>query len=282
MKLILLTSLAMLAFAANSVIGRIALTENASGSAFIDPGNYTLIRIVSGATILCALTGLKHGLSKQALNGSHPISALFLLGYAAAFSYSYVSIDTGMGALILFACVQLSMFAWAIFKQEKPHYWEYSGSIIALLALSWLVSPGLTAPPLIPAMLMVISGIAWAGYTIRGQKSPDPLSTSAGNFLIASPIALLFLNPTNITHYGILLAVLSGALTSGLGYALWYSVLPNLSTTRAAISQLSVPILAGIGGSFILAEEWSARFSISSLFILGGIGLAIFGKQARN
>ena len=274
----------MLAFAANSVIGRLALTNDPTEFFLIDPANYTLIRLISGACMLGFITFLRHGISKSAFSGSNIYSALFLFIYAAAFSFSYISIDTGVGALILFASVQLSMFAWAVFKKQQPGIWEFGGSAIALFALFWFVSPGLSAPDPIASALMACSGIAWAAYTIMGKQVINPLAATAGNFVIAAPIALALVvfHQSHLTMNGVVLAILSGAITSGIGYAVWYGVLPHLSTSRAAISQLSVPVLAGIGGSLFVSESWSQRFTIASILILGGIAIGIFGKHSKN
>ncbi len=272
----------MLAFAANSVLGRLALTQTPTQAALIDPANYTLIRLISGAIVLGLLAGLKNGFNKTAFAGSNIISAFSLFLYAAAFSFSYVAIDTGLGALILFACVQLTMMGWAVVQKYKFTLGEILGSLVAFGALIWLVSPGVSAPDPIAAVLMAISGIAWGIYSIRGQKSASALSASAGNFLLTIPMTLILIRPFDFNPMGIALAVTSGAITSGLGYALWYSVLPKLTTSRAAISQLSVPVLAGIGGSFVLSENWTLRFTIASTLILGGIALAIISKRKTS
>lgn len=269
----------MLAFAANSLIARIALSEIPSGQAFIDPASYTLIRLVSGGLVLGIFVGVKKNFSHKAFSGADILSAVFLFLYAAAFSFAYVNLNTGLGALILFTSVQLTMFGWAIFKKTPINIWEIFGAIIALGALAWLVSPGLTAPSPLAAFLMAMSGIAWGAYSIRGRSAVSPLSATAGNFLLTIPMAIILMRFTELNAYGMGLAIISGAVTSGLGYALWYYVLPKISTTNAAISQLSVPVLAGVAGSLFLAEEWTLRFSIASFLILGGIAIAIISKS---
>ncbi len=272
----------MLAFAANSLLARLALGQDFSDQPFIDPGNYSLIRLVSGAVILFLLASLQNGFKFSIVKAGNWISALALFTYAAAFSFSYVQIDAGLGALVLFACVQLTMIGWSAIKGEALNLQEIAGSVIALCALLWLVSPGLEAPPLNASILMIMSGIAWGIYSIRGKGNTSPLLETAGNFILTIPIALLLIRFENIHAYGIGLAIISGAITSGLGYALWYVVLPRLSTTKAAVSQLTVPVLAGIGGTLLLQEDWTLRFSIASAFILGGVALTIFARGKKT
>ncbi|MFC7290975.1 DMT family transporter [Hirschia litorea] len=282
MRITFLTLLAMLAFAGNSIIARLALSSQGMEPALIDPENYALIRLVSGAAVLGVLVGIKQGFSWKIVQAGNWVSAFSLFLYGAAFAYSYVMIDTGLGALILFACVQLTMIGWAVIKGQSLSVWEIAGSLLAFGALIWLVSPGIAAPDPFAAFLMAISGIAWGAYSLRGQTSSSPLNASAGNFILTIPMLIILIRPTDLQLSGIALAILSGAITSGLGYALWYSVLPKLSTAKAAIWQLSVPVFAGIGGSLLLSEAWTLRFTIASILILSGVTMAIFAKQART
>jgi drug/metabolite transporter (DMT)-like permease len=230
--------------------------------------------------------GASSGVSKKSLSHGNLISALCLFAYAAAFSFSYVNIETGVGALILFACVQAVMIGWALFKGDRPSLFEWLGIVIAFSAFIWLVSPGLEAPDPIAAALMAISGIAWGAYSLRGKSSSDPLKATAGNFLLSVPMGLVLLfitiSSSQITLYGVILAIASGAITSGMGYALWYRVLPQLTATRASIVQLTVPVVAGVGGLIFLPEPLTFRFVLASALILGGVAISIVLKANRT
>lgn len=268
----------MLAFAANSVLARLALT-----SGDIDAGNYTLIRLAAGAVMLSALAWrADRGYFKHI--GGNWGSALALLTYAAAFSFAYLALDTGTGALILFACVQASMIVWGLIKGERPLPLEWVGMLVAFGALIWLVSPGISAPDPLGALLMAAAGVAWGIYSLRGRSAGDPLVATSGNFLRAAPLALIlliFVGGLPEGPIGVILAVISGAITSGLGYALWYRVLKDLTATRGAIVQLSVPALAAIGGVGLTGESLTTRFVVSCVLILGGVALAILARQRR-
>lgn len=280
MRIFLLTTITMIAFGANSIFGRVALEGDA-----IDPSSYSFIRLLSGAIMLAILVGVSSGVSKKNLNHGNIISALCLFAYAAAFSFSYVNIETGVGALILFACVQAVMIGWALYKGDRPSLFEWIGIVIAFGAFIWLVSPGLEAPDPIAATLMAISGIAWGAYSLRGKSSSDPLKATAGNFLLSVPMGLVLLfitiSSSQVTVYGVILAIASGAITSGMGYALWYKVLPQLTSTRASIVQLTVPVVAGIGGLIFLSEPLTFRFVLASALILGGVAISIVMKANR-
>lgn len=280
MRIFLLTTITMIAFGANSIFGRVALEGDA-----IDPSSYSFIRLLSGAIMLAILVGVSSGVSKKNLSHGNIISALCLFAYAAAFSFSYVNIETGVGALILFACVQAVMIGWALFKGDRPSLFEWLGILIAFGAFVWLVSPGLEAPDPIAAVLMAISGIAWGAYSLRGKSSSDPLKATAGNFLLSVPMGLVLLfitiSSSQVTLYGVILAIASGAITSGMGYALWYRVLPQLTATRASIVQLTVPVVAGIGGLIFLSEPLTFRFVLASALILGGVAISIVLKANR-
>lgn len=279
MQVLLLTSLAMMAFAANSVLARLAL---ANGD--MDPTSYSFIRLLAGALMLVALVWQKQGKpSLRAMPGNW-WSAAALFVYAAGFSFAYLALDTGTGAVILFACVQATMIGWALIKGDRPSALEWVGLIVAFGALVWLVSPGISAPEPFGAALMVGAGIAWGIYSLRGQGQ-DPLGTTTGNFVRSVPFAIglliVFSGSLHATSFGIVMAGLSGAVTSGLGYALWYRVLRRISPNQAAIVQLTVPALAAIGGVAFSGEALTARFVISCALILGGVALAIIVRQRR-
>ncbi|MEO9458053.1 MAG: DMT family transporter [Lentilitoribacter sp.] len=280
MRIFLLTTITMIAFGANSIFGRVALEGDA-----IDPSSYSFIRLLSGAIMLAILVGVSSGVSKKNLSHGNIISALCLFAYAAAFSFSYVNIETGVGALILFACVQAVMIGWALYKGDRPSLFEWLGITVAFGAFIWLVSPGLEAPDPIAATLMAISGIAWGAYSLRGKSSSDPLKATAGNFLLSVPMGLVLLfitiSSSQVTVFGVILAIASGAITSGMGYALWYKVLPQLTATRASIVQLTVPVVAGIGGLIFLSEPLTFRFVLASALILGGVAISIVMKANR-
>ena len=289
MRLILITSLTMIAFAANSVLGRMAI---GSGDApLIDPASFSAIRLISGALMLAVLVGLTGSGSARSprFQSGSWASALALFAYAVAFSYAYVALETGIGALILFACVQATMIGWALKEGDRPSGLEWLGLATAFGAFIWLVSPGLSAPDPWAAALMAVSGIAWGAYSLRGRGLPDPLKATADNFMrslaFLLPLGAMVLLTGADVHAsgrGLVLAVISGAVTSGLGYALWYRVLRQIGATHGAIVQLTVPVIAAIGGSLFVAEGWSLRLVVSSLLILGGVAVAILAKQHRT
>ncbi len=257
----IITVLTMTAFAANSVFARLALLDGA-----IDETTYSSVRIIAGAIMLTVLVTIGRGASlKTVVDGGNWSSAAALFVYAIAFSFAYVSIETGLGALILFAMVQATMIGWSIITGDRPIALEWIGMMTALGAFAWLVSPGLEAPDPFSALLMVLSGVAWGIYSLRGRGSEDPLLATAGNFLLAVPMTmaatLIFWGEMSGSAYGLMLAVASGAITSGLGYALWYRVLPRIGATQGAIVQLTVPVIAGFGGLLCAAEPFTARLS---------------------
>ena len=205
--------------------------------------------------------------------------------YAMAFSWAYVSLEAGTGALILFAAVQATMIAAALWAGERPGLVQWLGLLMALLGLLYLVLPGLAAPDPLGALLMFASGMAWGVYSLRGRGLPAPVAQTAGNFLRTVPMALVALGlaraSLRISRPGVFMALTSGALTSALGYVLWYMVLPRLTVTRAAVVQLAVPVLAALAGVLFLDEPISARLLLSSLLILGGVALAILASARR-
>ena len=280
MQLALLTTLTMIAFAANSVFARLALADNA-----MDPSSYTLIRLASGALMLAILvfrSGLTEAISKH---GNLPAAAALFV-YAAGFSFAYLALDTGMGALILFACVQATMIGWAVFAGDRPNALEWLGICIALAAFVGLVSPGLTAPDPLGTALMVAAGIGWGIYSLIGRKAENPLKATAGNFVLSVPIAIaliiIFHREVSVTQFGLVMAVASGAITSALGYALWYRCLPQLSPTQAAVVQLTVPAIATMGGIIFSSEQLTLRLAVFSVLILGGVAITILAKQRRS
>jgi drug/metabolite transporter (DMT)-like permease len=271
------TALTMLAFASNSILNRLAL-----GQVSIDAVSYTTIRLTAGAITLWLISFLQRNNTGSKVRGNW-ISAAMLFIYALAFSLAYLSLSAGTGALILFGTVQVTMILAALRSGERPQLLEWLGVLVALGGLVYLVVPGLKAPSLIGSALMILAGIAWGVYSLRGRGTGSPLADTAGNFIRAVPLIILVrlvtLNSVQLSESGILFAVLSGAIASGVGYVVWYAALRGLTATRAAIVQLSVPILAAWGGVVFLAEDISLRLILAGAFILGGIALAIAGRR---
>lgn len=273
----LLTALAMLAFAGNSLLCRVALRDTA-----IDPASFTALRLGSGALVLLLL--LHVGSQRLAPQGSW-LAALALFVYAGAFSLAYRHLDAGVGALILFGSVQLGMSAWGLFRGERLDLLQSIGLSIAALGLGLWLLPGSQAPALSGTLLMIVAGLAWAGYSLIGRGAGDPLANTAGNFLRATPLGLLmllaFAGEWQIDSPGALYALLSGALTSGLGYAVWYAALKHLGAIQGASVQLSVPIIAALLGSLLLAESLSLRLLLVSVMTVGGIAMVLWGKARQ-
>lgn len=274
-RTLLLTALAMLAFAGNSLLCRLALRETE-----IDAASFTALRLASGALMLWFLLALRT--PRQPIAGSW-FGALALFGYAAAFSFAYLKLDTGTGALLLFGAVQLSMLFWGIWKGERLRPAAILGTTLACAGLLILLLPGASAPPLEAALLMLLAGVAWGVYSLLGRSQGDPLAVTTGNFLRATPLGLLLvtalLPQLNTDSAGLFYALLSGALTSGIGYAIWYSALPGLRASQAATVQLSVPILAALAGSLILGEQLGVRLMLCAAAVLGGIALVLSARQ---
>jgi drug/metabolite transporter (DMT)-like permease len=268
-----LTILALIAFAANSVLCRLALGEVA-----IDPASYTAVRLITGAAALWLIDTFRRAAPSAKFSGSW-ISAAMLFLYAVTFSFAYISLSAGTGALILFATVQITMIAVGLYTGERPEKSEWLGLLIAIGGLIYLVSPGITAPSIVGSLLMATAGIAWGVYSLRGRGASDPVAVTTDNFLRTIPLAfgltLLWLSKLALTPVGFLWATLSGSITSGVGYVLWYAALPRLTATRAATVQLAVPVLAALAGVVALSEAISLRLVISAVVILGGVGLAI-------
>lgn len=266
----------MVAFAGNSLLCRQALKHTA-----IDAATFTLVRILSGALCLWLIVAIRNGSSVKA--GSWP-SALALFGYAALFSFAYLRLTAGTGALLLFGAVQATMIFWGLSRGERLRRLQIVGLFFAIAGLVALVLPGLSAPPAEAAALMLGAGVAWGIYSLRGKQAGDPLRATAGNFLRAVPPAVLLsvlaFRWANIDRAGVGYAAVSGAVASGLGYAIWYSALPMLKALGAATVQLSVPVLAAGGGILFLGETITLRFVAASVAVLGGIALVIVERRA--
>ncbi|MBX3119941.1 MAG: DMT family transporter [Fimbriimonadaceae bacterium] len=272
----ILTLLTLIAFAANSVLCRLALASSS-----IDPASFTSLRLASGALTLWLIVIVPKGVRPMKIGGDWLSGAMLFL-YAVAFSFAYVSLTAGTGALILFISVQITMIGVGIVQGNKPKLVEWVGLIIALCGIVYLVMPGLKAPSPVGAALMAMAGIAWGAYSLRGRGVKEPGLVTAGNFIRSTPIiavvwCIAFFQ-LHLSTNGIILAIISGALTSGIGYILWYSVLPNLTPTRAAVVQLCVPVLAAVAGVVALHEEATMRLAISSVLTLGGVGLAVLSR----
>jgi len=271
------TCVALFAFAGNSVLCRLAL-----GDAVIDAPSFTAIRLLSGIVVLVTLLTVTTDKKKPVTKGSW-LAAIFLFVYAITFSFAYISLDTGVGALILFGTVQLTMILASVALGSKLHLTEWLGVSIAFSGFVYLIIPNLTTPSFSGFILMVISGIAWGGYTLKGRGSINPISDTAYNFIRTIPfvivLLILCLRNAHISSFGITLAILSGAIASGIGYAVWYIALRNLSIIQAAVVQLLVPIIAAIGGILFINEIISLRLVFSSIMVLGGILLVIIGSH---
>ncbi|GGC98637.1 DMT family transporter [Aquisalinus flavus] len=282
-----LTIVAMIAFAANSVLARLALGDNAIG-----PWSYTLLRLLSGAAVLAVIAGLRLG--PAALRKGNWAGGVALLAYAGLFSLAYRALGAAAGALILFAFVQLTMLGWGLKQGERLSAVQACGLVLAVGALTWLLVPGVIAadyggpvsPPAWASVAMAVSGIAWGAYSLIGRGAVTPTAVTAGNFwrasLIALPLSLpvfLLLPETGPGALGIVCAIASGAIASGLGYAVWYAALPGLKAMQAGIAQLSVPAIAAAGGIAFLAEPLTWRFAIATALVLTGVALATLAKR---
>ncbi|PYM02257.1 MAG: EamA family transporter [Verrucomicrobia bacterium] len=271
MRVFILTLLAMIAFAGNSLLCRLALKRTA-----IDAASFTFIRILSGAIALWLIVTICKGTSQKAGGW---VSALALFAYAAAFSFAYISLSAGTGALLLFGAVQATMILWGLRTGERMRTRQWLGLALAVGGLVALLFPGLSAPPIDGALVMICAGIAWGFYSLRGKGAGDPVTTTAGNFLravvFAAGLSMVLLPWVKLDLAGAGYAILSGAIASGVGYVIWYSVLPELKAASAATVQLSVPVLAAAGGILFLGESITLRFLLASLAVLGGIALVV-------
>ena len=278
-RIFALTALAMVAFAANSVLGRLGLTATEIGA-----GSFAIIRLVSGAIVLAAICAFQSKRTAGSWAGG-----LTLLVYAGFFSFAYIALAAGMGAIILFAMVQITMLGWGLARGESLSALQWSGFIIAVAALVWLVSPSLEAPPLWAAAMMAVAGIGWGAYSLIGRGVEDATAATTGNFIRASVLAVpalgaaLWAFPEPRPPFdGVTIPIASGAITSGLGYVIWYQALKGLTATRAGIAQLSVPAIAAIGGVLFLAEPITLRFTLATAAILGGVALAVLTPAPRS
>jgi drug/metabolite transporter (DMT)-like permease len=278
MRVFTLTLLAMIAFASNSLLCRAALKETN-----IDAASFTFVRIFSGAAALWLILTMRRTTSQSSGNW---ISALALFAYAAAFSFAYNTLSAGTGALLLFGAVQATMILWGFRKGERLDPIQIAGLVVAVAGLVLLVLPGLSAPPLIGSILMLSAGVAWGVYSLRGKTAGDPIAATSGNFLRAVPFAALvsviMLPKMHLDSSGVLYAVISGAITSGLGYVIWYAALGGLKAASAATVQLSVPVLAATGGILLLGEPITLRYVIASIAVLGGIFLVVTEKRPAS
>jgi len=274
MLTVILTVFTLIAFASNSVLCRMSL-----GGELIDPVSFTTVRLVSGALMLIFVSKISNEKPLAPEKKSSWISGIALFIYAITLSLAYISLDTGIGALIIFGAVQVTMIGAGLKAGERPHPFQWLGLIAAFGGIVYLVSPGISSPDLYGAFFMMISGIAWGIYSLRGKNVKSPVFLTTFNFTRAAILTLIIsifaISWIQYKVTGIILAVISGSITSGLGYVLWYKALRGLSTTKAAIVQLPVPVLASFGGVIFMAEEVSVRLLISSALILGGVALAI-------
>lgn len=272
----MLTVLALIALAANSVLCRLAFENNA-----IDASSFTIIRLLSGTIVLLIIIAVSQNLTGTTAKGSWTASFMLFL-YAITFSFAYISLDTGIGALILFGSVQITMILMSLLSGTRLHFAEWVGVTTAFTGFVYLVLPGVSAPSMTGLFLMTVAGIAWGIYTLKGRDSKSPLMDTAYNFLRTTPLVILLTFITiNNAHYsseGILLALLSGGITSGIGYTIWYIALGGLSSTQAAVLQLSVPVIAAFGGVIFLSEQITFRLSVSATLVLGGILIVVLGR----
>lgn len=271
----ILTAVAMVAFAANSVLCRLAL-----GAGLIDAASFASIRVFAGAAILALVLVARRPAASRVPNW-RSVSALFV--YMACFSFAYLSLSAGTGALVLFGAVQLTMFTVALRRGERFSLVSWFGLLLAIAGLVYLVAPGITAPDPFGAALMAVAGIAWGIYSLFGRSAKDPTAATAWNFIYSLPLAiimsLLFATDAAVTVRGGLLAVGSGAIASGLGYVTWYAALQGLSATSAATVQLSAPVIAAVGGVLLLAEGVSVRLVLASVATLGGVALVLLQRR---
>jgi drug/metabolite transporter (DMT)-like permease len=277
-RTVVLTIVAMLAFAANSLLCRLTL-----GHGLIDAATFTTVRVISGAGMLSLIVLLR----RRPHDGGRAswLSAAMLFAYMALFSFAYRSLGAGTGALLLFGAVQLTMFIVALWEGEPSSLVSWSGLTVAIVGLIYLVSPGLTAPDPAGAVLMAVAGIAWGFYSLLGRGAADPLDATASNFLLSVPLVLIVSvfawRGFNCSADGFALAVASGAITSGCGYVAWYAALPGLTATRAATVQLAVPVIAAFGGVVVLSEQITLRLLLATAATLGGVAIVLAQRAAR-
>jgi drug/metabolite transporter (DMT)-like permease len=272
---LILLALAIVAFAGNSVITRLALTQNLIGAA-----EFTFVRLLSGAVMLLVLCRSSMGLALPKWRDAMGIISLFT--YAIAFTLAYLEMNAATGALVLFATVQLTMIIVSRLRGARMSALEYSGVALAFAGLAWLLLPNATAPPVHAAALMATAGISWGFYTLDGRGAGSPILKTARNFSGAAVLGILpliFFAGIDCNWRGVALAIASGAITSALGYVIWYHVLPQISVAIAGASQLAVPLVAAAGGALLIGEALTLRLLFGSLVVLAGIALAVFGKK---
>ena len=281
-RVFILTLLAIIAFASNSLLCRAALKQTT-----VDAATFTFVRVFSGAAALWLIVKMRHasGLTDNRHIRGNWLSALALFAYTAAFSFAYVDLSAGTGALLLFGAVQATMILWGLHKGERLDAIQIAGFIVAMTGLVVLVFPGLSAPPLIGSILMLGAGVAWGIYSLRGKREENPGSVTAGNFVRAVPFAavvsIVSVRWLHVDLAGVGYAIISGAITSGLGYVIWYNALQGLKAASAATVQLSVPVLAATGGILLLGEPLTLRYLLASIAILGGIALVVALEKNR-
>lgn len=284
MRLFLLTTLTMIAFAANSVLNRLAV-----GAGAIDPAWFALVRLAAGAGVLLALVWFRHGRAGVPVwpgGRGRVVGSLALLTYLFGFSAAYGALSAGHGALVLFGTVQITMFAGAILTREAVPAGRWTGAVVAFAGLVLLLAPGGGVEDLRAAGAMVFAGVGWGVYSLSGRGQADALAGTAWNFALALPFGVVLTlglarsGLAAATPEGIALAVLSGAVTSGLGYALWYRILPDLGAGRAAVAQLTVPVIAAAAGLMLLGEGIGLRFVLAIALVLGGVALAVRAGRA--
>ncbi len=271
------TLFALLAFAGNSVLCRLALGEQN-----IDAASFTIIRLLAGIAVLLVIMLLTNKQRETHTSKGSWLSSAMLFLYAITFSFAYISLDTATGALILFGSVQITMIIFNALKGNKLHHFEWLGMSLAFIGFIYLVAPNLNTPSLNGFILMLFSGIAWAIYTLKGRTAENPITETSYNFVRTLPfvviLLLLTMSESHLTSQGVMLALLSGGLASGAGYAVWYAALKGLTITQAAVVQLLVPIIAALGGVIFTDEVIGVRLTLSAMMILGGICIVITGK----
>jgi drug/metabolite transporter (DMT)-like permease len=281
MKIFILTSLALIAFAANSVLCRLALGNNV-----IDASSFTIIRLLAGAIVLFCIVLFSKGKTSTTSKGNL-LSSFMLFLYAITFSFAYLSLDTGTGALILFGAVQITIIIHTLLSGNKLRPLEWLGVITSFLGFIYLISPGVSSPSIIGFVLMTIAGISWGIYTIKGQTSKNPLRDTTYNFIKTLPfITILYIATMTQSNYsteGILLAIIAGGVTSGIGYTIWYMAIRGLSSIQSAVLQLLVPVIAAFSGVIFISEIITVRLTVSSILILGGVLIVTLYKYSlRN
>ena len=280
LKTIALTSFSLIAFAGNSILCKLALGQNR-----LDAASFTIIRLLSGIIVLLLISQV-FGRKSNSINKRNWISSAALFLYAVTFSYAYISLDTGTGALILFGAVQITMILASLIFGNRLHFWEWIGIISACSGFIYLIQPSITTPSLAGFILMTIAGIAWGIYTLRGKGSKQAIQDSASNFFYTLPFVVTLLiiefNNINLSRSGIILAILSGAVASGMGYTVWYMTVKRLSTLQASVVQLLVPVIAAVGGVIFAQESISMRLVLSSIAILGGILFVLLGQRFKS